>query len=294
MVVIVPVECDNVDLWLELVPDADPATIESIRADVKQSSSRIRLMAICGDRVAAGCIVDIDGVGAVLGRPRLRSGLGPAFDVAALVELAIAARDTCRRRQVRFIECSVRLGSDMDLVWQSAIDSARYQFVCRKERYQLDTGAATTPFLSHGDDRVCNVEFGTIAVDIDALYRGTLRDSLDRFSVLEESFGVGLGSFDTALVCERAGFPIGLCAIEYQVRISRAWVKYVGVVPSCRHSGVGRALLCHAREMCCERGIRVLDSLVDPANSVSVALHNRCGFAKTAEAANVFIAVLSE
>ncbi len=72
-----------------------------------------------------------------------------------------------------------------------------------------------------------------------------------------------------------AGFLIGFPS---QDDASAAYVHFVGVAPSCRGSGLGRALHDAFAARMAERGAGTVRCVTSPENADSVAFHQRIGF----------------
>ena len=79
------------------------------------------------------------------------------------------------------------------------------------------------------------------------------------------------------LVGELDGQVVASAMVGYDGH--RGWVYYLGVDPSCRRRGVGRALMAEAERLLRERGCPKINLLVRTSNQEVIEFYKRLGFA---------------
>jgi predicted GNAT superfamily acetyltransferase len=85
---------------------------------------------------------------------------------------------------------------------------------------------------------------------------------------------------ETAFIAESDGQLVGfLVGFLSQTHPEEAYVHFCGVRPDRRRSGLGRALYEHFFAVVAAQGRTVVRCVTSPVNTVSVAFHQRLGFA---------------
>jgi len=132
-------------------------------------------------------------------------------------------------------------------------------------------------------DQLSQEELGRL---IEATYEGTqdcpeLCGTREIGDVIASHKNTGVFCPQTWWTVKRDGEPAG-CILVNESRDRRdAQVVYIGVVPTCRRAGIGRAMLRRAQAASIQKGLKAMTLAADTMNDRAMGLYRSEGFAET-------------
>lgn len=284
---------NTLDDWFSIAPSIEAGARDKLLAEISGQSNLVRLVLYDDTGPISVCAAEVCFPGAIIWPPRMRSSLEPSLQSMVMVNTALHLIQVCIESQVKYVECTIRDGGLQAADWSNTLLSLGFELVSRKCRWERSL--EVLPITRD----VGKIDINFECTDahshrVDHLYSCTLEDSRDRSTVYEGGLGSGLGDASQVIMAVTGQRDIGLCALEFDEAGERGWIKYVGVIPQFRRSGVARMLLASGMAIFAEAGIKYAECLIDIDNHISRVLHQDLGFCLTADCGNSYYYLLSK